>query len=52
MNKYEAVFWEGAEKEDPINKKLNEVIGEIEKICRPIIEEQSGVGSFLFRKVL
>jgi hypothetical protein len=52
MNKYEAIFWEGAQKDDPINKQLNEVIGEIEKICRPIIEEQSGVGSFLFRKVL
>jgi len=47
MHKYEGMFWEGAEENDVIKEKLNAVIEQIEKICSPIIQDQSGVGSLL-----
>jgi hypothetical protein len=47
MNKYEGMFWEGAAEKDEIKQKLNTVIEQIEGICSPIIQEESGVGSFL-----
>ncbi|MGM0601517.1 MAG: hypothetical protein ACQETH_17020 [Candidatus Rifleibacteriota bacterium] len=37
IRKYEAVFWEGAEEDDPINPKLDQVIADIESTCRAII---------------
>ncbi|HEX3857911.1 MAG TPA: hypothetical protein VHY30_11520 [Verrucomicrobiae bacterium] len=51
MHEHEANFWEGFSKEDPIKKRLEEAIKDLEKICRPIIEEQSGVASFLVKKL-
>ena len=34
IEKYEAVFWEGLPEEDPINQRLDETVGAMEKICR------------------
>jgi len=48
---HEANFWEGFSKEDPIKKRLEEAIKDLEKICRPIVEEQSGIASFLVKKL-
>ena len=52
MQKFEAIFWEDyckalGKDEDPINKAVNVAIAALEQICRPIIEEQSGVASFM-----
>jgi hypothetical protein len=51
MHKYEGVFWEGSEENDLIKQKVDGAIKTIEDICRPIIEEQSGVGSLLVKKL-
>jgi hypothetical protein len=51
MHKYEGVFWEGSEENDLIKQKVDDAIKTIEGICRPIIEEQSGVGSLLVKKL-
>jgi len=37
VKKYEAIFWEGRQKNDQINKRLDEVISQIEQICYKII---------------
>ena len=42
IEKYESVFWDGAEDEDPINPKLEKIILDIEDICQDII---SGKGT-------
>lgn len=47
MNEHEAIFWEGRAENDPVKKRFDETIKGIEKICRPIIQDQSGVGSLL-----
>ena len=36
VDKYEAIFWEDSE-EDEINKKLNQIISEIELVCQKVI---------------
>jgi len=41
MNKHEAVFWAGYDENDPIHKRVDEVIIAIEKVCRPVLEEKS-----------
>lgn len=45
--KYEAVFWEGIEEDDPINPKIDKVIIDIEKTCQPIITGRGMPRSFL-----
>ena len=45
--KYEGIFWEGSSDPDPINPLVQKAITDIERICRPIIEEK-GVGFILF----
>jgi hypothetical protein len=47
MEKHEANFWEGRVDKDPIRKRVDVTIESIENICRPIIQEQFGVGSVL-----
>ena len=42
IEKYEAVFWDGLEDDDPINPKLEAIIVDIETICQDII---SGKGT-------
>jgi len=42
IEKYEAVFWDGLEDEDPINPELDKIITDIEDICQNII---SGKGT-------
>ncbi len=36
IHKYEAVYWEGFQP-DPIRKKVDEMILDIEKVCAPIL---------------
>ncbi len=40
--KYEAIFWEGLEEDDPINPRVKLVISEIESTCQDVI---SGKGT-------
>jgi hypothetical protein len=47
LNEHEAIFWEGRLESDPIKKRLDGTIEGIEKICRPIIQDQFGIGSLL-----
>jgi len=37
----ENIFWEGHTEEDPIKPKIKKCIDDIEKICRPIIDNKS-----------
>ena len=43
LDKHEAVFWEGLEEDDPINPQLDQLVKEIEAVCRPVIK---GKGTF------
>lgn len=47
IQKYEAVFWEGSEDEDPINPKLKKCVSEIEKTCRDILSAKGTLFSLL-----
>jgi hypothetical protein len=44
---YEAIFWEGLEKDDAINPKLATVIQEVESVCRSVISGKGTIYSFL-----
>lgn len=39
MEQKEAIIWWGAEEEDPILKRLDDVVRDIEALCRPAIQE-------------
>jgi len=43
QQKYEAVFWDTYDEDDPINPKLDQVISDIEHVCKPIIMEKEGM---------
>jgi len=47
--KYEAIFWDTFDENDPINPRLDKVISDIENICRPIIMEKGKTVSWLKR---
>lgn len=47
VDKYEAIFWEGLEEDDPINPRVNLVIAEIEAICQAIISGKGTLHSWL-----
>jgi len=51
VDKYEAVFWEGLEDDDPINPKLIKIIEEIEETCRKVISGKETLYSFINRKI-
>jgi hypothetical protein len=51
IQKYEAVFWEGSEDEDPINPKLKKCVAEIEKTCREILSAKGTLFSLLNRQL-
>ncbi len=38
VEKYESVFWESFEEDDPINPRVKEVLSDIERICHEIIK--------------
>lgn len=40
VERYEAVFWQGAE-DDPFTKRVNGVIEQVEALCRPILSPPS-----------
>lgn len=42
VTKQENIFWEGLPEEDTIKPKVEKCISDIEKICRPIIDNKSG----------
>ncbi|ASI69147.1 hypothetical protein BA022_11760 [Diaphorobacter nitroreducens] len=46
VEKYEAIFWEGLEEDDPINPKLAAAIQEIESVCRAVISGKGTIYSF------
>lgn len=43
IEKYEGVFWAGANEEDPINPKVEKIVDEIEKYCERIIEAKGSL---------
>lgn len=47
VDKYEAIFWEGLEEDDPINPKLDAAIQDIESVCRGVISGKNTIYSFL-----
>lgn len=47
VQKFEEVFWDGLTEEDPINPKLEEIIVNIEKTCKSVIEGKGTLYSFL-----
>ena len=49
VEKYEAVFWEGLQEDDPINPKLEAIIESMEKTCREIITGKGTLYAFLNR---
>ena len=51
LEKYEAVFWEGLEEEDPINPKLKAVLSEIETTCQGVIAGTSTLHGALNKKL-
>jgi len=51
MHKHEAVFWAGYDRQDPTAARVEKVILEIEKICRPVLEEKT-VGFILTEPVI
>ena len=51
IEKYEAVFWEGPEEDDPINPRLNIVISEIEATCQDVISGKSTLHGWLNTKL-
>ncbi|WP_153915526.1 hypothetical protein [Shewanella sp. TC10] len=51
VDKFEAIFWEGISDEDPINEQLDQIIIEIEKTCKVVIEGQGTLHSFLNMKM-
>jgi len=51
IEKNEAVFWEGASDEDPINPQLDSVIAEMEKTCSRIIRGDKSLAAMLNRPI-
>jgi hypothetical protein len=47
IQKHEAVFWDGLEKDDPINPRLKKCVEEVEKTCRDILTAKGTLYSFL-----
>ncbi len=49
MEEQEQIFWAGRTDKDPIEKRLSDLILEIESICRPAIQEDAGFSRILTR---
>jgi len=47
VEKFEAIFWEGLEEDDPINPRVKLVIAEIEITCQAIISGKSSLYGWL-----
>ncbi len=52
IEKFEAIFWEGLEADDPINPKIEKVILDIEKTCKSVISGKGTLHGFLNIKLL
>lgn len=51
VDKYETIFWDTFEEDDPINSKLTSLIGEIEKNCNSVISGSGSIYAVLNRKI-
>lgn len=51
MHAHEAVFWAGYDPNDPTAEQVKKVIVEIEKVCRPVLEERT-VGFILTEPIV
>ena len=51
IEKYEAIFWDGLEDEDPINPKLEKIIADIEGICQNVISGKGTLYSVLNKRL-
>ncbi|MFA6902810.1 MAG: hypothetical protein WC236_06995 [Gallionellaceae bacterium] len=51
VEKYESIFWEGLEEDDPINPRLNLVISEIEATCQDVISGKGSLHGWLNKKL-
>ena len=51
IEKYEAIFWEGLEEDDPINPRIKLVISEIETTCQGVISGKGTLHSWLNTKL-
>lgn len=49
--KYEAIFWEGFQDDDPINPRVAEIITQIETVCQSVIEGKVTAYGFLKRLI-
>ena len=52
IEKYEAIFYEGIEEEDPIIPRLNKLVSEIETTCKAIISGKGTLHSFLNKPLM
>ncbi len=39
VEKYESIFWEGLQENDPVNPRVKKVLSDIERICHKIIKQ-------------
>jgi len=51
LRKYEAIFWDDMEENDPINPKLEKIIRDIEYTCKSIIAGKGTLYGILNRKI-
>ena len=51
VEKYEAIFWEGIENEDPINLRLEAIMQTIEKTCRNIVSGKGTLFGMLNKRI-
>jgi hypothetical protein len=52
IEKYEAIFYEGIEEEDPIIPRLNKLVNEIETTCNAIISGKGTLYGFLNKPLM
>lgn len=51
VEKYEAVFWEGLEEEDPINPRVLAVVSAIEATCKRVIDGRGTLHAALNKRI-
>lgn len=50
IDKYEAIFWSGAEEGDQISERVSKVVSDMETICQSVIDGKGTLHGFLNRK--
>lgn len=51
VEEYERIFWEGLAEDDPINPKLDQIVKDVESICRAVIQGSGTLHSALNRQL-